>query len=462
MTADANVHDPSGRRGLVRLLGPVAERDFGFLWTARALSLIGDYTLRVALLTFVISATGSAGGLAIATTVLLLPALVFYLVGGIAGDRVRSRRRIMIGADLLCAAATGAMALVAPTGKVWLVVALAVLIGVGEGFFQPAAFAFVTEIVPAERRMAANSATSLARQLALVAGPAIGGFVVGFWSPAAAFAVDSATFVLSAIMVFAIRSRRAREVPAQAAPDVAASADRPARADQPAQRPRPRWRTVLADAAVGVRYVVSRKRLLLVFVVGSVANAVFVGNLDVAVPFVFSPAGVEEAAALGVFYTLEGVGAIFGAILLARLNARKVRLNLLFVLAEMAASLAAVGIIGRHPSAYTAALAYGVGLHFFNSLFVTMLHNSVPDRLMSRVGSLTFLCFNGLMPLGTLVMGPLVSALGARGAAVWTGLGLVVICIAGAAVMRSLGAEPADPARDRTRPADEPATRAEA
>ncbi|GLH99774.1 MFS transporter [Phytohabitans aurantiacus] len=413
-----------------RLLGPLADRDFALLWSARALSLIGDYTFRIALITYIISATGSAAGLAVATTVLLVPALVFYVAGGVAGDRVRSRRQIMVGADLLCALATAAMALSAPSGKVWVVVALAVLIGVGEGFFQPAAFAFVADIVPAEGRMAANSANSLARQIALVVGPVIGGSVAAFWSPAAAFAVNAVSFLLSGALVLAIRR------------------DTATRATAPAGDARPsgaRWRTVLADAATGVRYIAGRRALLLVFVVGSVANAVFVGNLDVAIPFVFSPDGVEQAARLGIFVTLEGVGAIAGAVLLARLVASGRSPNLMLVLAWMAASIAVVGFIGRHPSAYTAAIAYGVGLHFFNSLFMTTLHNTVPERLMSRVGSLTFLCFNGLMPLGTLLIGLLVVLLGARGAALWTGAGLVAVCLAGTAALRLLPRDEPDP-----------------
>src|SRR5262245_36151177 len=232
MTADPGA--PARPRSLRRLLGPVAERDFGLLWTARTLSLIGDYTFRIALVTYVISVTGSAGGLALATTVLLLPALVFYLVGGVAGDRVRSRRRIMVGADLLCALATAAMAVVAGSGRVWPVVALAVVIGVGDGFFQPAAFAVIAEIVPAGRRMAANSANSLARQLGLVVGPALGGFMVGFWSPAAAFTVDCVTFLLSAALVLAIRARVDQRPMGTVGGQAAATA--------------PRWRTVGADA----------------------------------------------------------------------------------------------------------------------------------------------------------------------------------------------------------------------
>jgi hypothetical protein len=88
-----------------------------------------------------------------------------------------------------------------------------------------------------------------------------------------------------------------------------------------------------------------------------------------------------------------------------------------------------VGVIGQSPAAYLMAVAYGLGLHFFNSTFPSLLQQQVPATLLGRVGSVVFLAFHGLMPLGTLVFGPLAAALGPRGAALWSGVAVAAVCL---------------------------------
>lgn len=393
-------------------LGIVGERDFGLLWSGRTLSLLGDMTFRVALITYLITETGSAWSVAVASTALLVPALLFYLLGGVAGDRVASRKWVMIAADIgrFCATAAIMVAALLSAGP-WVVVALALLIGVGDGFFAPASFALLTEIVPEHRLVAANSANSIGQQIALIVGPLLGGVLAGTAGPAAAFGVNAATFLLSGLCVLGIRTPpRERRVVGQSH----------------------HMRDILGEVSGGIRYVLTQRWMVISFAVGAVANAVFTGNLDVAIPFILSPQGVSEAADLGGFYALEGVGALVGAILLARLTIRRVGSPLFGVLAGMAGALAMVGLFGNHPGAYLMAVVYGIGLHYFNSLFPALLQEKVPDALMSRVGSLVFLAFNGLMPMGTLVMGPLITYLDATSAVLLTG-GLV-----GAACMATM------------------------
>ncbi|MGH8931617.1 MAG: MFS transporter [Egibacteraceae bacterium] len=391
-------------------LGIVAERDFGLLWLGRTLSLVGDYAFRVALITYLVSATGSAWSVAAAGAALLVPALVFYLFGGVSGDRAASRRRMMIGADLLRFAAVAAIAVaILQNASPALVVALALLIGVGDGFFQPVSFALLTEIVPKHRLVAANSANSIGQQFALIGGPLLGSLLVDTLGPSVAFGFDAATFLLSGLCILGIRQPARREVTPVGESTGA--------------------RQVLAEISSGLRYVLTQRWLVLSFAVGAVANAVFTGNLDVTVPFILSPSGVGEAADLGWFYALEGVGALLGAVLLLRVARTNVGAPMFGMLALMASSLALVGYFGNNPGTYVMAIVYGVGLHFFNSLFPALLQEKVPDALMSRVGSLVFLAFNGLMPLGTLVMGPLIGLLAPAGTVLLSASVVAVVCL---------------------------------
>ncbi|MFJ8624937.1 MFS transporter [Kitasatospora sp. NPDC093550] len=414
---------PAGR-GILR------ERGFRYYWTARALSLVGDYAFRTAFATHIISVSGSASTLAAATAVLLVPSLVFYLVGGAVGDRTRSRRAVMIGADLTRFVVLLLIAGVTYwTSSVALLVVLAVLIGVADGFFQPVSFAYMLEITPKEKLVAANSALSVGQQIGLIGGPLVGGFMVSLAGASATFAFDAATFLLSAILLLLIRTRRnagEENGPGAVEADAAAEDGAPAEPVSGIDR----LRQVGADVAVAGRYVAGLRWLLVSLVVGACTNAVYAGVLDVSVPLIMAPEGTSEGRALGTFYALQGIGALAGAAVLVRLTVRRMGPALFAMLALMALSLAATGLIGNGVGALAMAFTYGIGLHFFNSIFPSLLQERVPESLLSRVGGLAFLGFNGLMPLGALLMGPLVTTFDARGAAVWAGLAAALASLA--------------------------------
>jgi len=394
----------------------LVDRSFALLWSARTLSLMGDYAFRVALVTYTISITHSPTALAAVIAVLLIPSLVFYLIGGVIGDRTGSRRTVMVWANVLQFGAAAAIAAVAGlTHALVLVAALALFIGVGDGFFRPASFAYLTEIVPPQRLVAANSANSLSQQFALIVGPLLGGLLIGFGGPSVAFAFNAGTFLASAVLILLIRHRPPAPVPGTA----------------PSPAPATRGpRGVLRDVAAGLAYVRGQRWLLITCLVGAVANAVFTGSLDVSVPLILAPQGVEQATSLGSFYALEGVGALAGAAVLSRLTIIRVGPLLYVMTAVMATSLVLVGLTGGGPGAYAAALSYGVGLHFFNSLYPALLQRKVDRSMLSRVSSLVFFGFNGLMPLGVILMGPLVTAIDAEGAAILTGAVVAVGCLA--------------------------------
>ncbi|MFC6084158.1 MFS transporter [Sphaerisporangium aureirubrum] len=400
---------PPPRRGpgLAARFGPLAEREFRLYWFATTLSLVGDYTFRVAFVTYIITVSRSAATLALATTALLVPPLVFYLVGGVTGDRVRSRKHVLIAADLFRFAALATITVaVATSQSVTVIILLALLIGIGDGFFNPTSFAFLTEIVKKEKLVQANSATSISRQVGVILGPTLGGFLLGWYGPEPTFAFDAATFLLSAVLIAMIRHAR------------------PARDTEGAPR-----KNVLAEAAEGFKYVSGLRWLLVVSLTGAVANAVFTGNLDVAVPLILAPEGTGQAQYLGLYYSLQGAGALIGAVILTRLTITRAGPTMMSMLVLMALALALVGVIGQSPAAYLMAVAYGLGLHFFNSTYPSLLQQQVPGNLLGRVGSVVFLSFHGLMPLGTLVFGPLAAALGPRGAALWTGAAVAVLCL---------------------------------
>lgn len=383
---------------------------FGWFFLARTASLMGDYAFRIAFITHLIHTSRSPNTLAIATAALLVPAIAFYLLGGALGDRVRSRRAVLVTADLIRFAGTGAAAIsVVLVDSPVPLVCFSLLIGVGSGFFEPVAAGFLTQIVGKDKLVTANSALSVSRQISLIVGPVLGGVLIGLAGPAAAFWFDAATFAVSALALLSIQ----------------ATAIVPHRPDgsQPAGLAQ-----VGREIVESIRFVSGLRWLLITLASGAVANAVFAGGLDVLVPLVFTPDG-GNSLRLGLFYALEGVGAALGALILIRVAVRRVSGPLFGMLAIMALSLAGVGVFGNGTGSLLLALSYGVGMHFFNSLYPALVQTRVPPELISRVSGLEFLAFDGLMPIGIVLMGPLAVGIGAGNALIVTGLAVAALCL---------------------------------
>jgi DHA3 family tetracycline resistance protein-like MFS transporter len=136
-----------------------------------------------------------------------LPMVLFLLVGGVLGDRI-DRRRLMIVSDTIRATAVGGMAILALTGAIelWHVIALVVLYGTGQALFAPTFQAIVPEVVPPAQIVQANSLQQLFEPLAFrLAGPALGGLVIGVLGTGEAFLIDTLSYGVSIACVAAMR-----------------------------------------------------------------------------------------------------------------------------------------------------------------------------------------------------------------------------------------------------------------
>ena len=235
------------------LLRPLRHRDFRRLWTGMTLSLIGDGAFLVAMTWQVYLLSNAPTALSFVGIAMSVPTIVLLLVGGAVSDRF-DRRRVMVAADLIRAAAVGTMAALTLTGNVvlWHVVALCAVYGAATAFFNPAFDAIVPEVVPTADLAQANALDQFVRPIAFrLAGPAIGGWLVAAIGPGSAFALDATTFLVSAIAVASMRHRRGEEArpaesivrrdPARASRSSAHTPGSGARSSRPRSRIWPSW-----------------------------------------------------------------------------------------------------------------------------------------------------------------------------------------------------------------------------
>jgi MFS family permease len=190
--------------------------EYRALWVADAQSLAGDYLARVALSVLVFTETGSTALTALAYAVTLLPAFAGgALLSGLA-DRY-PRRTVMISCDLLRAALLALMSLrIVPLVAVGGLLVVAVLVG---PLFNAARTATLPQVLHGEHFVVGQALRAITSQLAQVGGFALGGLVVAAVGARTGLAIDSGTFVLSALII----RRGVRARPAPAAPRRAGS-----------------------------------------------------------------------------------------------------------------------------------------------------------------------------------------------------------------------------------------------
>ena len=190
----------------VRLLQPLERRDFALLTTGSVVSLLGDGFFSIALAWQVYEISNVPTALSVVGVAWTVPLIAFLLLGGVFTDRY-DRRRLMIGADLIRAAAIGLLGVLSLAGviELWHVIVLIAFVGLGDAFFNPAATAIVPDLLPDELLPQANALNGLIRPLTIrLIGPALGGFVVALSSAGTAFLIDAASFLVSAVAIAAI------------------------------------------------------------------------------------------------------------------------------------------------------------------------------------------------------------------------------------------------------------------
>jgi MFS family permease len=341
------------------LLG--ANRPFRLLWSARAVSYLGDSLGLVALMLHVASTTGQA--LAVAWLLLagdFAPALLGPLAGTVA-DRL-DRRRVLVGCELLQGALVLATALWLPPLPSLL--ALVGLRAVAGQVFQPASRAAVPALVPERDLERANAAVGVATNGGETLGPLVAALLLPVLEVRGVLLVDAATFLVSAALLAFL----------------------PAMGTTPGLG---RQASFLADARAGLGYVWAEPTVRAV-IGGYVAIVACNGIDDVALVFLATDTLGGGGRAVGLLLAAVGVGLLAGYAVLARSRGRLPMTALL--LAGFAVSSAGnllTGLAWAVAAAFVVQAVRGLGIAALDVAATTLLQRIVPARLLGRVfGSL--------------------------------------------------------------------------
>lgn len=176
---------------------------FRWYWISMIVSLLGDWFNTVAIYDLVGSQTGSPLALAGVLVVKMLPFAVFSPLGGLIADRF-NRRNLMMGMDLLRAVLVFGMIFAQTPERLGLLYVLSMLQVVLGAVFIPASRALLPNLLPQEKLLTANTITSATWSSLLAIGAALGGFATAMLGKTAAFAIDSASYMISAYCLWKV------------------------------------------------------------------------------------------------------------------------------------------------------------------------------------------------------------------------------------------------------------------
>jgi MFS family permease len=189
--------------GRSRQLAPFGVRGFRLLFASTLASSVGTLIAAIALAIDVKQRTNSGIWVGAVLLVEILPTVLVGLTLGPLLDRL-DRRKLMVAADLVRVAVFAALPFAT---SATMIVALALVAGLATGFFRPAVYAGVPNLVSSDLLGQANGLLQAVENVAWAVGPLLGGALTAAWGPHTAYWINAVSFLVSAMLVVRIPSR---------------------------------------------------------------------------------------------------------------------------------------------------------------------------------------------------------------------------------------------------------------
>jgi len=398
------------RRPTLRQFGPLRLPGFRLLFCSTLASSLGTLLAQIALAIDVNDRTNSGLWVGAVLVVGFLPTILVGLTLGPLIDRLE-RRKLMVAADILRAVVFFALVFVGSAGGI---VALAFVAGLATGFFRPAVYAGIPNLVPEEDLPHANALLQSVENASWAIGPILGGLLTAATSPHTAYWINAVSFLVSAVLIGRIPARLLQSATALT---------------------RGHW----TDLKDGFRYVRESRTLLAVLLAWGFAG-LGIGSVSVSEVFLAKNTFHAGDFGYGLLFGGIGTGLVIGSFWSSSIQAR------LGVARTYGLAIAVMGVgfgLGSlAPDVWVAAafcvvggIGDGVAIVCNALLVQTGARDEIRGRALTVLMSGTML----VQAIGTVLAGALMPADGARW--VW-GAGGIVFLIA-AVIGYVLAREPA-------------------
>jgi MFS family permease len=389
-------------------------RNYRLWFVGQSISLCGTWMQSVAqyaLVEFVLK--GSALDLGITAALQFGPVLVLGVFGGVLADRFNKRKVVLITQSAFLVQAL-ALWLLVFTGAVqlWMVWALALVMGIINAIDNPSRQSFVIEMVGPDDLANAIGLNSVIVNSSRIVGPAAAGILMVTAGLSWTFLINAITYVAVLTALLAMRRSELRRVP------------RVARAK--------------GQVRAGLRYAWGawqlRVPLLMMAVIGTLAY-----NFSVVLPLYADDVFRRGEGTYGALMTAMGVGALVGALMVASRRRPGYRLlvavALVFGVSELAVAAAPSLLF-----ALALLVPMGAGGVAFIAITNTLLQLHAADEMRGRVMALWAIVFLGSTPIGAPLTGLVAGHWGVRVAMAGAALAVLLTVAGGGLALRRIRA----------------------
>lgn len=374
---------------------------------ANAISMNGNALAQLAIPWFVLATTGSAAKTGLAAFCGLLPLILAGFFGVAIVDRLDHKRASVI-ADMASAIAVALIPLLHWLGLLnfGLLLALVFLGALLDAPGATARAALVPDLIALGRLRPerANTAHEVIESGSQFAGPILAGLLIAAFGPSTVLSFNAASFVISAALVAFVVPRAIRP-PAEQSPE-----------------------HPLAEMIAGLRFVLRDPPIRSIFVSGAVISFLFSPLFGVVLPY-YVKTTYASATGLGLIIGAFGGGGVLGALVYAAWAHRLPR-RATFIGGVFAICGGFVALTPLPPLPLMVAAFFLAGLLAGPNgpLIPTILQERTPPAMRGRVfGATTAIGYAG-GPLGVLVAGGILEAIGVQ--PVLVGMAIIFVAVA--------------------------------
>lgn len=387
--ADQDAAAPAAARAAAPKGSLWRDRNFLTLWGGQAFSQFGAQITELAvpvLAVLALNATEWEVGLLNAAQV-----AAFLVVGLPAGawiDRMR-KRRVMIWADLLRAVALASLPVLAILGvlEIWHMIVVALVMGVATVFFDVSYQSIIPSLVRSNQIAEANGKLQSTYELANIAGPGIGGWLIGVLTAPLAILATVATYLVSFVALLFTRDHEQLRAPEDRKP-------------------------LVPEIGEGLRWVFGNP--LLRRIVGTTGGGNFFGTIATTLLpiFLLRDLGFTPEM-LGLVFSVGAIGGVVGAIatprIVARLGeARAIPVSAIaFCVAPFFLPVASLFPALAFPFLAVQGFIMSFTVLLYNITQVTFRQRITPPRLLGRMNASIRFVVWGVMPIAALLAGAL-------------------------------------------------------
>lgn len=374
---------------------------------SQGVTLFGSSVVQFAIIWYVTMQTSSGVWVSVLTLAAYLPQFLISFFSGVWADRY-PRKRLIIAADAVIAAATLALVLLIPalgdgTPLLIALIVISVIRSFGAGVQTPAVNAAIPLLVPEDRLMKFNGVNATLQSLVQFAAPAAAGAVLSLGTFRAALLIDIITAIVGVGLLCAVSIPFTK---AEAAP------------------------SMIAEMKAGFRYSVKESfigMLLLLF-------GFFI--------FLCVPAGFLCSLFVERYYgdtywyltaveVIGFIGMTAGGLLISAWGGFQNRVKtLVFGMIAFGALAIGMGAVNNFIVYLILMAIYGIALTMVQTASTTLLQENTAPEMQGRVFGLFGAMYSGFLPLGMVVFGPLSDVVSLRMLMVVSGVLLLIMAAA--------------------------------